>query len=364
MLLFFCIHEKSDMMAGVTYKCPSCGAYLAFDPAEQKWKCDFCESVFTEEDLLPKSDAFAQAAAREQSAPEEAENEVLYHCPSCGSEIMTGETTVATHCYYCHNPVVLQGKLTAGMKPEQVLPFAIGKEDAVKKFMDWAGKKKFIPRAFFSEQGVQEMSGVYYPHFVTECEMDGSFQGEGRNISRMDTPTHIVTKTDYYTFRRRANIVFRNVMRPALKSADRKLSDGIHPFPLEAVKPFSSAYLSGFLAERRDIDSADIAENVQSELKGYIKPMLAQSLHYSSYSGEVSATALRQNSRYVLLPTWVLTYKGRKDPKGQVYYYAMNGATGAVCGKLPIDKGKLLRFGLLVGGAVFAALCLGGYFLW
>lgn len=25
---------------------------------------------------------------------------------------MTDETTVATQCYYCHSPVVLQGKLT------------------------------------------------------------------------------------------------------------------------------------------------------------------------------------------------------------------------------------------------------------
>ena len=41
----------------------------------------------------------------------------------------------------------------------------------------------------------------------------------------------------------------------------------------------------------------------------------------------------------------------------------MNGCTGEVCGKLPIDKRKLRRTALLVGGVVFALCCLLGYFL-
>jgi len=66
----------------------------------------------------------------------------------------------------------------------------------------------------------------------------------------------------------------------------------------------------------------------------------------------------------VLLPTWVLTYKGHKDREGHPYYYVMNGRTGAVCGKLPINRGKLLGFGLMIGGVVFAVLCIASYFLW
>jgi DNA-directed RNA polymerase subunit M/transcription elongation factor TFIIS len=110
-------------MAGVTYQCPNCGSYLAFSPDDQKWKCDSCGSIFDEKTLLAKAAEYEKQAeaehahdhehdhdhahepAREQAQPE-AENgeQVVYHCPSCGSEIMTDETTVATHCYYCHNP--------------------------------------------------------------------------------------------------------------------------------------------------------------------------------------------------------------------------------------------------------------------
>ena len=361
-------------MADVTYKCPSCGAYLAFSPESQKWKCDFCGAEFDEADVLPKSEEYAENAEEEHKADSAGEaaqdggaasggNEVVYHCTSCGSEIMTDETTVATQCYYCHNPVVLHGKLTADMKPDFVLPFTVSKEAAVEKFMSFVAKKKYVPKDFFSKQGVEAMSGVYYPHFITECEMDAMFQGEGQNVSVVNTSSHVITKTDHYSFRRRAKIHFQNVMRPALKEVNRKLSDGIHPFPLDTVKPFAGAYLSGFLAERRNIQSADIAEDVQSELSDYVRPMLSQSLSYSSYNGQASAKVLQKDVKYTLLPTWVLTYTKRKDKDGNPYYYVMNGSTGTVCGKLPIDKGKLRRTGAIVGAIAFAVSCVICYFL-
>ena len=46
--------------------------------------------------------------------------------------------------------------------------------------------------------------------------------------------------------------MFKDILRPALSKANRKLTEGVHPFPLENAKPFSGAFLSGFLAERRD----------------------------------------------------------------------------------------------------------------
>ena len=352
-------------MAGVTYKCPSCGAYLAFDPDTQKWRCDFCSAEFDEKTLLAKADEYQQQAEQEAaqakpSAGDGAGTQVVYHCPSCGSEIMTDETTVATHCYYCHNPVVLQGKLTADMRPELVLPFSVSREKAIDQFLQWVQKKRFVPKGFFSRDQITEMQGVYYPHFVTECTMDATYEGEGLDTSVADVGDYIVTTTKHYAIHRRGTIDFRNVMRPALQSADRKLSDGIHPFPLEDYKDFSGAYLSGFLAERRDLTEQQATADVESELQGYVAPMLTRSVHFTSYSGRGSGQITNQKSRYILLPTWVLTYKGKgKDP----YFYAMNGRTGKVCGKLPIDQGRLTGFCAGIGAAVALVLCFLLYFV-
>ena len=342
-------------MANVTFKCPSCGAYLVFDPDSQKWTCPFCNSVYLEDELLAKSEQYAAEAEQEkpETVPTESGEQVIYNCPSCGSQIMTDETTVATQCYYCHNPVVLQGKLTNDMKPDSVLPFSISKEKAVETFLTWVKKKRFVPKGYFNEAEIKTMQGVYYPHFVSDLTVEGEYDGEGRNTSIVDTPKYVITNTDHYHFHREGTIKLRSIMRPALSSVNRKLSDGIHPFPLDDVKPFSGAYLSGFLAERRDIDADSIREDVVNEAQGYVEPLFDDTLHYDSHNGTSSASLKDIKTKYVLLPTWVLTYPNKEKPDDP-YYYAMNGRTGEVCGKLPISGKRLCFTSLLVGLAAFA----------
>ncbi len=335
-------------MAGVTYKCPHCGAYLEFDPESGAWRCPFCQSGFTQADLQPPE---ASAAAQ-----------VAYHCPNCGSEILTDETTAATRCYYCHSPVVLLGRVADELKPDSVLPFSIGREKAEQTFLSWVKTKRFVPKGFFQEAKLDNVSGVYYPHFISSCDLQGTVDGEGRQISVVSTARYVVTTTRHYHVRREGSMHFEGIIRPALKSADRKLSDGIHPFPLEKLEPFSGAYLAGFLAERRDMEAQDIQEDVRNEVAGYVEPLLTDDLHYDSYNVTSSADVTRLDSRYALLPAWVITYPNAKDP-AHPYYYAMNGCTGAVCGKLPVNRKKLWAAGVGVAAAVFAVGLALSYFL-
>lgn len=52
------------------------------------------------------------------------------------------------------------------------------------------------------------------------------------------------------------------------------------------------------------------------------------------------------------------------DPKsGQMYYFAMNGENGKVCGILPVDSKKLVRLFLTIFIPVFVLLLLGGYLI-
>ena len=41
-------------MDAVQYKCPACGAGLKFDAKTQDFKCEYCDSVFKEEDFINK----------------------------------------------------------------------------------------------------------------------------------------------------------------------------------------------------------------------------------------------------------------------------------------------------------------------
>ena len=171
---------------------------------------------------------------------------------------------------------VLEGKLSDDMRPDEVLPFSVSKEKAVQTFMQWAKSKKYVPSNFFKESEVQKMTGVYYPHYVTSCTMDGAFSGEGTRSDVMTRGDYIITNTHHYRVRREGRVQFKNVMRPALQKANRKLSDGIHPYEPEDVKPYASGYLSGFLAEKRDVSEAAAKEESLREASGYAATMMKQ----------------------------------------------------------------------------------------
>ena len=44
-------------MAVITYKCPNCGGGLVFDPKSQQFKCEYCLSGFSEEELKARTGA-------------------------------------------------------------------------------------------------------------------------------------------------------------------------------------------------------------------------------------------------------------------------------------------------------------------
>lgn len=339
----------------MTFKCPSCGAYLEFDPASQQFRCPYCGETHSAEELS------------DQTKPEQAQHESAslrsYHCTMCGAEIVTDSTTAATRCYYCHSPVVLSDRLSDEFRPDGVIPFQLDKQAAQEQFKTFIQKKHFVCKDFFSQTQMEDFSGVYYPYWACDVAGQGEFHGEGTKVSVHRNSKETVTVTRFYAVEREGRLTFRQVMRKALKKADGKLSDGIHPYQMEDVKPYEASYLSGFLAEKRDVEQAEARESVLEEVKGYSEQMFIQADNpYQSLHGRASFTPDKVKAKYLLLPAWVLTYKHRAN--GEPYYYMMNGQTGQVCGKLPVNKGKLYAVGALLGVLTFALLCLGGAFIW
>ncbi len=348
----------------MTFKCPSCGGYLVFEPAKQIFQCPYCGSEYDESKLKEQSHRREQTAEQarqtEKTAPAALRS---YHCSMCGAEIVTDATTAATRCYYCHSPVVLNDRLSDEFCPDGVIPFKMDKKAAEAQFKAFIKKKKFVKRDFFSHAQMEDFAGVYYPYWSCDLAGDGSFDGEGTKVSVTNTPRETVTVTSYFSVHREGRLSFKQMIRKALNKADRQLSDGIHPYAMEEVKPYEAGYLSGFLAEKRDVPREDAENSLVQEANSYAERMFTSvDNNFNTLHGHASFTPDQVKMKYLLLPAWVLTYKHRAD--GETYYYMMNGQTGRVCGKLPLNKVKLTIVGALLGIAVFALLCFGGAYLW
>ena len=350
----------------LTHKCPNCGGPLLFEPKNQKFHCEYCGSTYTEQevsdfeakqeaakvtDSLISSGSNAETTDEKEKitdsdqkrADENTDEEIgLFLCPSCGAEIVTDATTASTWCYYCHNPVVLTERLSGKFLPEKILPFQIERKAAEEQFLDWVGKKKFVPKAFFDKKQIQNLSGVYFPYWAVDAELSGGISAQATNLRVWIVGDTEYTEHSQYEIQRGGETKFKNLIKNALKkNLSDKMVGAVQPFDMTAAIPFKNQYLSGFLTEKRDIEFPDMKENVEREFRQY-----ADGLMESTIVGYTSVSNLQSNQQiknidedYVLLPIWLVTYKEAGNDR--LFYYAMNGQTGKVAGLLPIDKKKL-----------------------
>lgn len=362
-----------------THKCPNCSGPLFFDAKDQKFHCEYCLSIFSEADLT----AFEQAQkeAHLQDEPQATTNEEtiqdhattqgdagdmeLFLCSSCGAEIVTDTTTAATYCYFCHNPVVLSGRISGKFLPDKVLPFAIEKEEAVKQFLAWTKKKWFIPRDFFNKQQIEKMTGVYFPYWSVDSDVTGEMDAEGVTLRVWRTGDTEYTETKQFAVRRKGKMSFKELIKNALsKNVQQKMVEGVQPFAMEKAVSFKSQYLAGFQAEKRDIEFDTLKNEVEKEIKDYSQTLLENSATgYTHLSkAQTSINIDDQQSNYVLLPIWLVTYNNHSGDD-KVYYYAMNGQSGKVSGELPISYKRLGMTAGIIFAVLLVLFLIGGYMI-
>lgn len=332
-------------MNAVQYKCPNCGAGLIFDPEKQDFLCEYCDSVFKEQDFFKNDEKLNNT----QNNNSESETALLYICPSCGAEIVTDETTAATTCYYCSNPVVLSGKLGGEIKPDYIIPFKLDKDEAIHRFKEMCSKKKFLPKDFISESRLEEIKGVYFPYWYIDCDTSGNINAVSKQVKSWVVGDIRHTETTVRGHFRQGEMSIRNMPEAALKGKDIDILRYVCPFDVADFVPFSMSYLSGFFAEKRNIEKSEISVGVNEKIKNFSARKLLDSVEYANADIKDSNIIIGDVSwKYNLLPVWVLNYK-HKDKN---YIYALNGQTGKVYGELPVSFKKL---GVLFAGITAAA---------
>lgn len=348
-------------MDTLAYKCPNCCADLKFNAAEQKFTCDYCSSSFTEEEMKQIAAEKEQEESRqtEEEAQVDSEFEAgtsIYRCDSCGAEIMADENTAATFCYYCHNPVILKGRVSGNLRPAYVLPFQVERDKAVEKFKDWASSHHFLPSDFLSEAQQEKIVGLYVPFWVTDVHVDANMEALGKTVRVWTSGDYVNTTTKEFALARRAKVVLKGLPADGASHIDDDLMEAVEPFDYQAVRPFAMQYLSGFFAEKYDMDFAAMFPRIQKRAVQASDQLVRSSFKgYDSISVTTSDIKVMQTKwEYMLLPVWFMSYKyGDK-----VYEFAVNGQTGKFVGNPPINKVKLAVVSGLVGLA-FAALTFG-----
>ena len=339
-------------------KCPCCGGGVQFDAGAQKLKCPYCETEFEINQLNQETadnvDSINWSAQDNQWSSGETDGMNVYSCQSCGGEIIADSTTGASKCPYCDNPVVMKGQFSGALRPDLVIPFKLDKKAAKEALKKHLADKKFVPKAFLDNNRIEEIKGVYVPHWLFTCDALGNANFKATQVRTWSDNNYNYKETSYYDVYRSGNISFDNVPVDGSTKMPDDLMESLEPFNVNEAVPFNVGYLSGYLADKFDVDATSsmprandrirqsIADNLKKTVDGYDSVTTIQS----------NMTVLGGDYKYALYPVWLLTIKH----KDKDHVFAMNGQTGKFVGNIPTDTKKVKTVGALIGAGIGVAL--------
>ncbi|MDO5690132.1 MAG: hypothetical protein Q4G61_07770 [Tissierellia bacterium] len=365
-------------MSTQTTKCPNCGGPLHFDPEKQLNTCEYCLSEFTNQELVDYSKRQAEAGLEDPSpeisephdhvhnedagAHGEEDRMIEYTCNSCGAHVVTEDTTSATFCYYCHNPVIITERLSGEFRPDKVIPFHFSREKAVQTFLNWVKRYKYVPKSFYSDSQLAKMTGLYVPNWMAKVDADIQYDGVGTRIRVWRVGDIEYTEFKEYGISRSGKIKLDNLTEIGMRKIDHGLLNSIGPYDETKAVDFNANYLNGFFSEKYDIEKEDVRPLMLERSKKYSDSLVRNSVTaYDKIKFSKSNVQPQVKSlEYVLLPVWILTYQYNQ----KTYIYAVNGQTGKTYGEIPLDSKRLGATSLMIAAALLVLLLLGGALIW
>ncbi len=354
------------------YQCPACTGPLHYSAKSGKLACDYCGSSFDVaeiEALYARKEAEAAAAKQAADAKAEAAQAAkaeaaeaaaasggwdtsdlsrdwgaeadglrVYSCPSCGAELICDQSTAATACPYCGNPAIVPGQFSGALRPAYILPFRLSKDDAVQALRAHYKGKPFLPRSFTSANHIEQIQGVYVPFWLFDGGAEGAASYRASNTNVFETGDYEITETRHYHVVRAGSLAFEKIPVDASSKMPDDHMDSIEPFDYAQLRPFSTAYLPGYLADKYDVTIDDSRDRADTRCRETLAQALRDTVTgYGACVTEREDIALRRGKvHYALLPVWMLSTKWR----GQDFLFAMNGQTGKLVGDLPTDRGR------------------------
>ena len=269
----------------------------------------------------------------------EADGLRVYSCPSCGAELICDQSTAATACPYCGNPAIVPGQFSGALRPDYILPFRLSKDDAVQALRAHYKGKPFLPRSFTSANHIEQIQGVYVPFWLFDGGAEGAASYRASNTNVYETGDYEITETRHYHVVRAGSLAFEKIPVDASSKMPDDHMDSIETFDYAQLRPFSTAYLPGYLADKYDVTIDDSRDRADTRCRETLAQALRDTVTgYGACVTEREDIALRRGKvHYALLPVWMLHTKWQ----GKDYLFAMNGQTGKLVGDLPVDKRKV-----------------------
>ncbi len=357
-------------------RCPKCGATdIRHKPGSDLLICQYCRNQWhgerVEEQLgfgtgieELKGRVIASGARDIQA---DAASLMSFKCTGCGADVTVNtQNAMTARCHWCRHVFGINEQVANGAVPDAVLPFHIGKADAVARIRQFVDKRKlFALKAFKQEFTPENVVGVYLPYMIIDGNVSADVAGYAQIETRRYTRGSGDKKTTYYdadVYQVQRQVDFTVDDLTLESSTERGNLDNrvntnniintILPFDTKNAVKWNASYLAGFTSEKRDRDVEHLQPRLEDQLLSIARAQVKASV--SQYDRGVRWEQERlevHGTRWVsmYLPIWLYSYHQPGSKGGLLHYIAVNGRTGETMGSVPVQQWKLLLAALTVG---------------
>ena len=347
-----------------TYPCSSCGADLLFEPSDGFLSCPYCGH----KEAIGKTDEHVVEQSFEQHIKLDATetttlatNALEVQCQSCGAKSIFMPPQVAGICEFCGVQIVAQPKSADPIiAPGGVLPFCVTQQRAGSDLKNWLSSRWFAPNGLKRFAQPEAIHGIYLPFWTYDTNATTQYEGQrgdhywvtetyyetdaqGKQVAR----TRQVRHTRWSSAAGTVSNSFDDVLIPATQSLSPSRLTSLEPWDLNELRPYDPAFLSGFKAQRYQVDLGQGFE----QAKQLIAPAIEQTVKNDIGGDEQRIDQLASQYydtafKHLLLPV----YAGAYRYNGKLFQILVNGRTGEIQGDRPYSAWKIaaLVFAILI----------------
>ena len=335
------------------FPCNSCGAKVVFAPGTDWLRCPYCGSTTA----IPATTDGVRERPLEAAIADEIDGEapteevVSVRCDSCAALVEPLPTHEAFPCPYCGSTIVARELSQRLIKPQAVLPFRIARAEATDLFRAWIKKLWFAPNELKKLANLDgRLQGLYTPYWTYDAGTITHYTGERgdqyyvtrtRTVMRDGKPhreTYQEVRVRWTPVSGTVSRTFDDVLIVGSESLPKQLATELEPWDFDNLVTYADEYLSGFTAERYQVDVHTGWEGAKVRMASVIAGDVNAAIGGDRQRIHSMNTSHRDVTyKHILLPMWICSYRYKK----KVYRFLVNARTGEVQGQRPWSRVKI-----------------------
>jgi hypothetical protein len=329
--------------------CPFCGT-------ESPYQIDRATGQMVERDLATALRDLPEAEKRYQATRRSVQ------CQSCRAVMVYQAERVGQNCEFCGSPaLVAYEEIQSPIRPQGVLPFRIDRSRVRDDIRRWWRSKWFAPGRLAKAALVDTVNSLYIPYWTFDASAHCPWEAEAGHYYYVTVPgrdskgrmvMHQERRVRWEPASGVVDHLFDDEPVPGTTGLPLDLLKQVEPFPTQELVPYDTAFLSGHVVEHYQVVLTEASERSRQQMRQVLEQLCAGQVPGDTHRNlAIHPVFSGQTFKHILVPIWLLTYVfGSKS-----YHVLVNGSTGRIAGKYPINYWKVFVVAVAV---VFAVILL------